>query len=76
MEYFVRSTPTLMPSSTSVGATFSPSATTNLAICLTFIMYLLGSVGVSPGKILVIRETEGGIVCVGGGGVAEEERVS
>lgn len=32
--------PTLIPSSMSVGATWSPKSTTNLANCLTLIMYL------------------------------------
>lgn len=32
--------PTLIPSSISVGATWSPKSTTNLANCLTFIIYL------------------------------------
>merc|ERR1711871_1590793 len=41
--YFVRSTPTLIPSSTSVGATFSPNPTTNFAICLTLMTYLQSS---------------------------------
>mmetsp|Transcript_16845 Transcript_16845/g.26284 ORF Transcript_16845/g.26284 Transcript_16845/m.26284 type:complete len:202 (+) Transcript_16845:577-1182(+) len=40
MEYLVLSTPTRMPSSTSVGASFSPRPTTNLAICFTLMMYL------------------------------------
>mmetsp|Transcript_7534 Transcript_7534/g.23689 ORF Transcript_7534/g.23689 Transcript_7534/m.23689 type:complete len:335 (-) Transcript_7534:185-1189(-) len=53
--YFVRSTPTRMPSSMSVGATFSPKPTTNLAICLTLIMYLQSSVPSS--MILVHRAT-------------------
>mmetsp|Transcript_25683 Transcript_25683/g.60203 ORF Transcript_25683/g.60203 Transcript_25683/m.60203 type:complete len:264 (+) Transcript_25683:601-1392(+) len=43
MLYLDRSTPTRMPSSISVGATFSPSPTTNLAICFTLITYLLGT---------------------------------
>lgn len=43
MEYFVRSTPTLMPSSTSVGDTRSPRPTTNLAICRTLMTYLASS---------------------------------
>mmetsp|Transcript_8770 Transcript_8770/g.26010 ORF Transcript_8770/g.26010 Transcript_8770/m.26010 type:complete len:218 (-) Transcript_8770:385-1038(-) len=43
IEYLERSTPTRMPSSISVGATFSPSPTTNLAICLTLMTYLLGA---------------------------------
>ena len=38
--YFDRSTPTLIPSSTSVGESFSLSLTTNLAICLIWITYL------------------------------------
>mmetsp|Transcript_45088 Transcript_45088/g.109692 ORF Transcript_45088/g.109692 Transcript_45088/m.109692 type:complete len:246 (+) Transcript_45088:1677-2414(+) len=40
IEYLDRSTPTLIPSSISVGATFSPSPTTNFAICLTLMTYL------------------------------------
>lgn len=42
MEYLWRSTPTRMPSSMSVGATFSPNATTNFAICFTLMTYLHG----------------------------------
>mmetsp|Transcript_48290 Transcript_48290/g.126270 ORF Transcript_48290/g.126270 Transcript_48290/m.126270 type:complete len:240 (-) Transcript_48290:160-879(-) len=42
--YFVRSTPTRMPSSMSAGATRSPSPTTNLAICFTLITYFASSV--------------------------------
>eukprot|EP00835_Amoeboradix_gromovi_P000933 NODE_35_length_31537_cov_0.293403.p15 type:complete len:162 gc:universal NODE_35_length_31537_cov_0.293403:15704-16189(+) len=37
--YFVRSTPTRMPSSISVGATRSAKPTTNLAICLILMTY-------------------------------------
>ena len=44
IKYFYLSTPTLMPSSISVGATFSPNPTTNLAIYLTVIRYLASSV--------------------------------
>eukprot|EP00160_Parvularia_atlantis_P015903 Unigene4784_Nuclearia_a/m.14626 Unigene4784_Nuclearia_a/g.14626 ORF Unigene4784_Nuclearia_a/g.14626 Unigene4784_Nuclearia_a/m.14626 type:complete len:383 (+) Unigene4784_Nuclearia_a:128-1276(+) len=65
--YFVRSTPTRMPSSMSVGATRSPSATTNLASCFTLITYLAGSF--SPDwMILVQRATCSGcsscIICL------------
>mmetsp|Transcript_35023 Transcript_35023/g.77935 ORF Transcript_35023/g.77935 Transcript_35023/m.77935 type:complete len:377 (-) Transcript_35023:315-1445(-) len=42
--YFVRSTPTRIPSSISVGATLSPRPTTNFAICLTLMTYLASSV--------------------------------
>ena len=38
--YLFLSTPTLMPSSISVGATESARSTTNLSNCLTFIIYL------------------------------------
>mmetsp|Transcript_4719 Transcript_4719/g.7422 ORF Transcript_4719/g.7422 Transcript_4719/m.7422 type:complete len:214 (+) Transcript_4719:1175-1816(+) len=44
MKYFVRSTPTRMPSSMSVGATSLPRPTTNLAICLTLMTYCASSV--------------------------------
>mmetsp|Transcript_37205 Transcript_37205/g.91581 ORF Transcript_37205/g.91581 Transcript_37205/m.91581 type:complete len:377 (+) Transcript_37205:303-1433(+) len=59
--YFVRSTPTRMPSSMSVGATRSPSPTTNLAICLTLIMYLASSCPAL--RILVHRATWSGCSC-------------
>jgi hypothetical protein len=36
--------PTRMPSSISVGATWSPKSTTNFANCLTFIIYFASSV--------------------------------
>jgi len=39
--YFWRSTPTLIPSSTSVGDNLSLSLTTNLAICFKWITYFL-----------------------------------
>merc|ERR1719211_884148 len=42
--YLFLSTPTLMPSSISVDATCSAKSTTNLANCLTFIMYFESSV--------------------------------
>mmetsp|Transcript_119 Transcript_119/g.196 ORF Transcript_119/g.196 Transcript_119/m.196 type:complete len:224 (-) Transcript_119:349-1020(-) len=42
-EYLGGSTPTRMPSSTSVGDTFSPRPTTYLAICRTLITYLASS---------------------------------
>eukprot|EP01051_Picozoa_sp_SAG22_P007666 SAG22_NODE_547_length_9252_cov_27.855894_12_plen_204_part_00 len=51
----VRSVPTRIPSSMSDGATFSPSATTNLAICLMLMMYLASSVPAS--MIFVQRAT-------------------
>lgn len=55
--YLLRSTPTRMPSSMSVGATRSPSPTTNLAICLTLMTYFASSVlGL---MILVQRATWG-----------------
>ena len=38
--YLFLSTPTLMPSSMSVGATLSARSTTNLANCFTLMMYL------------------------------------
>ena len=41
--YFVRSTPTRIPSSISVGDTFSPKPTTNLAICRKLIIYFASS---------------------------------
>mmetsp|Transcript_39102 Transcript_39102/g.92524 ORF Transcript_39102/g.92524 Transcript_39102/m.92524 type:complete len:382 (+) Transcript_39102:527-1672(+) len=56
--YLVRSTPTRIPSSISVGATRSPSPTTNLAICLTLIMYLASSCPAL--RILVQRATWSG----------------
>jgi len=52
MEYLVRSTPTRIPSSMSVGETLSPSPTTNLAICLTFITYLASS---CPGLMILVQ---------------------
>ncbi|KAH3684670.1 hypothetical protein WICPIJ_004357 [Wickerhamomyces pijperi] len=51
ISYLVRSTPTLMASSISVGETFSPNATTNFAICLMLITYLDLS---SPSLVLMI----------------------
>ena len=39
--YLFLSTPTLMPSSMSVGATLSARSTTNLANCFTLMMYLI-----------------------------------
>mmetsp|Transcript_15867 Transcript_15867/g.55383 ORF Transcript_15867/g.55383 Transcript_15867/m.55383 type:complete len:243 (+) Transcript_15867:817-1545(+) len=53
MAYLVRSTPTRMPSSTSVGATFSPRPTTNLAICFTLITYLQFSS--SPSSMILVH---------------------
>ena len=47
--------PTLMPSSMSVGATWSPKSTTNFANCFTFIIYFASSV--SAFIILVHRAT-------------------
>jgi len=55
--YLLRSTPTRMPSSTSAGATRSPSPTTNFAICFTLITYFVSSV-FAP-MILVQRATCG-----------------
>lgn len=46
-----------MPSSISVGDTRSPRLTTNLAICLTLMTYLLLSESFSSGMILVHRAT-------------------
>mmetsp|Transcript_20851 Transcript_20851/g.47169 ORF Transcript_20851/g.47169 Transcript_20851/m.47169 type:complete len:257 (-) Transcript_20851:301-1071(-) len=78
IEYFVLSTPTRIPSSTSVGATFSPRPTTNLAICFTLITYLFplsvaplpapgpeaaACVGSSPAIIFVHRATCRGASC-------------
>mmetsp|Transcript_39168 Transcript_39168/g.76584 ORF Transcript_39168/g.76584 Transcript_39168/m.76584 type:complete len:216 (+) Transcript_39168:902-1549(+) len=59
--YLVRSTPTRIPSSISVGATRSPSPTTNLAICLTLIMYFASSCPAL--RILVQRATCSGCSC-------------
>merc|ERR1719217_924192 len=58
--YFVRSTPTLIPSSTSVGATFSPNPTTNFAICLTLMTYLQSSPVPDSSMIFVQRATWSG----------------
>ena len=64
--YLLRSTPTRIPSSMSAGATRSPSATTNLAICFTLITYLASSV--FGAMILVQRATCSGcsscIICL------------
>mmetsp|Transcript_22450 Transcript_22450/g.52100 ORF Transcript_22450/g.52100 Transcript_22450/m.52100 type:complete len:390 (-) Transcript_22450:224-1393(-) len=59
--YFVLSTPTLIPSSISVGATRSPSPTTNFAICFTLIMYFASSCPAL--RILVQRATWRGCSC-------------
>mmetsp|Transcript_5762 Transcript_5762/g.11824 ORF Transcript_5762/g.11824 Transcript_5762/m.11824 type:complete len:203 (-) Transcript_5762:319-927(-) len=55
MEYLLRSTPTRIPSSISVGESFSSRATTNLAICLMETTYLASSESASI--ILVQRAT-------------------
>mmetsp|Transcript_11308 Transcript_11308/g.37391 ORF Transcript_11308/g.37391 Transcript_11308/m.37391 type:complete len:240 (-) Transcript_11308:135-854(-) len=52
MKYLVRSTPTRMPSSMSVGATCCPKPTTNFAICFTLITYCASSV---PGLIIFVH---------------------
>mmetsp|Transcript_5321 Transcript_5321/g.13099 ORF Transcript_5321/g.13099 Transcript_5321/m.13099 type:complete len:202 (-) Transcript_5321:482-1087(-) len=59
IEYLERSTPTRMPSSISVGATFSPSPTTNLAICLTLMTYLLGACALLLLLLLLLEESPG-----------------
>jgi hypothetical protein len=56
----VCSYPTRMPSSISVGDTRSPNLTTNLAICLTLMTYLLFSGSFSSCIILVHRATWSG----------------
>mmetsp|Transcript_37154 Transcript_37154/g.93242 ORF Transcript_37154/g.93242 Transcript_37154/m.93242 type:complete len:293 (+) Transcript_37154:2770-3648(+) len=50
--YFWRSTPTLMPSSMSVGATLSLKPDTYLAYCLMLMMYLASSV---PGLMILVH---------------------
>ncbi|KAH3663548.1 hypothetical protein OGAPHI_004949 [Ogataea philodendri] len=60
ISYFVLSTPTLIPSSMSVGDTLSPNPTTNLAICLIFITYFVFASASSSAEgsiILVHRAT-------------------
>ena len=57
ISYLLRSTPTRMPSSISVGETRSPSLTTNLAICLTLMTYFDFSASLSSGMIFVQRAT-------------------
>ena len=57
ISYLLRSTPTLIPSSMSVGEMRSPSLTTNLAICLTLMTYLDFSASFSSWMILVHRAT-------------------
>ena len=66
--YLLRSTPTRMPSSTSAGATRSPSPTTNFAICFTLMTYFVSSV-FAP-MILVQRATCGRAVARVRGGAA------